>query len=78
MIGTTNWRRRYIWRANPPSWVRMLFSTPATLAQACRKLTLILLATPPNKELMRFIGSNLKNLRVCIRSLHKRAGFRCS
>jgi len=39
----------------PANLVRMPFSTPATLAQACRKLTLILLATPPNKELMRFI-----------------------
>jgi len=47
----------------PANLVRMPLSTSATLAQACRKLTLILLATPPNKELIRFIGSNLKNLR---------------
>jgi len=35
----------------PANLVRMPFSTPATL-EACRKLTLILLATPPNKELI--------------------------
>jgi hypothetical protein len=38
MIGTANWWRRYLWRANPPPWSVCHFR-PHNAAQACRKLT---------------------------------------
>ena len=39
MIGTANWWRRYLWRANPPTWFVCHFRPPCNAAQACRKLT---------------------------------------
>src|SRR5262245_42676247 len=31
MIGTANWRRRYLWRANPPTWSECHFRPPQRL-----------------------------------------------